>query len=310
MTTAVSGMVEPGVPLGTHLFMGPPGTGKTHLVRSLALTLHGSEERLAVATCNPPAGGEDWLPFAGQFVSLFVCETVENRRTVLAARPLSLLLIEHLERASQATVRALVASLESGRLPLPEGRMATLENTLVILTTNLCSREILDSGTPGIGFAAPAEECEEQHEVVRKVCRQAAKKHWGQEFLAQLDDFVVFRALGEDDLLSILERANRRLNHRLSTLGLSCEMLPAAQHFLLHRGVGQLKSGAKGLVKAYRRFVEFPVADLAISGSSPFGSRIVVDHHRDEEHLHFVVTRSRPHQHAAPLPFSVPIVSA
>ncbi|MDX1387643.1 MAG: AAA family ATPase [Acidobacteriota bacterium] len=288
---AVSGLVPREGPLCAYMFMGPTGTGKTHLVHTLARILHGDDRRTVVADCTHFAHGDPWMAFVGQLTPVFTVPRMENKWSVLDAAPLSIVLIEYLERGPKEVTKALAAALETGQLTLPEGRRGSLRNCLVFMTTGLCAKEILDEA-PQIGFSGSEEghdEHEDRLEKLFKLGRTTARETFGTDLMGRLDSLILFHRLEPEHLDAILDRLNDNLNHWLGGRGLRCEMRPSAREFLLERGRRELRAGARDLVRAHRRFVEFPVADLLISGQIPAGGHVIVDRDTGDDHLHFTV---------------------
>ncbi|MGD8376038.1 MAG: AAA family ATPase [Acidobacteriota bacterium] len=294
VTRAISGLVPREGPHCAYLFLGPTGTGKTHLVRALAKFLHGDENRMVVADCTHFASGDPWTAFVLQMTPLFVRPRIEDKWSVLDTAPLSIILIDYLERGRPEVSKALAAAMETGRIALPEGRQGSLRNCLIFITSSLCSREILDE-TAGIGFAGGLEEEEDDgvREKLFKTCYHEAQDHFGTELLARLDSLIIFHRLQEEHLSEILDRLVLRLNQNTLRRGFQVDLTPDACRFLLERGRRNLRMGSRDLVRAYRRFVEFPVGDLLVSGRIPAGGRLHVDHRKGMEHLHFHVRRLR-----------------
>lgn len=288
VTIALSGLANPDSPLGIYLLVGPSGTGKTHLARSLARRLHGDTRRLVVADCAQLSGRNEGLIFARQIAPFFGSEVPEFQGQVRGMAPLSILLIERLERARPEFVEALVAVLESGSVPLPDGKCGSLRGCLVLLTSGLCSREIYEAGRPEIGFS-PASDIEESEKArIYQQCAAAAEKRWGTELLSHIDDLIVFHRLGPHHLPHIVRRLEAELNRRLATLPAVCSLDRDAARFLEARAGRFLRHGAWVLVKAFRRFVVFPLADLASSGRLAPGSRVRIGIDGDDR-LRFTV---------------------
>jgi ATP-dependent Clp protease ATP-binding subunit ClpC len=287
VTRAVSSLVPREGPLCAYMFMGPSGTGKTHLVRSLARILHGDERRVLVADSTHFASGDPWLAFVRQLAPLFLVPRVDSPWAVLETPPLSIILVEYLERGRPQVAKALAAALETGRVTLPEGRQGSLGNCLVFLTSSLCTREILEG--PGIGFKGAPEEHDSEQDRLLKLCHAAAQEHFGSDLLGRLDALIVFHRLQEGHLAAILDDLVARLNQWLAARAFQCKLLPAAKAFLLERGRRDLQMGARDLVRAHKRFVEFPLGDLMISGRVPAGGFVLVDRKPGADHLHFTI---------------------
>jgi len=284
VTLARSGIPRQG-PLGIFLFMGPSGTGKTHLARVLTRTLHGEESRLVVADMASGIESSPWASIIGQIAPLFALPG-PTPAAPAAAPPMSVVLLEQLEKARPEVVRRLAMVLETGQFLLPDRRRASLHNTFVIMTSNLCERQILDEGH-GIGFRADSDENERRR--VFEACFDAASKQWGADFLGRLDDFIIFHRLDEASLEAILDRHLERLTAFLAARGIGLEVLGPARRFLLGKGSQDARCGARLLVRAVTWHLEFPIADLLASGRLLPQMRVVVDHREADKHLHFVV---------------------
>jgi ATP-dependent Clp protease ATP-binding subunit ClpC len=284
-----------------YLFVGPTGTGKSHLIRTLARVLHGDERHLVVADCTPVVHGDPWSAFVSQLTPLFAppAVAVERWERPLEAPPLSIIGVESLERAPEEVCKALAVALDTGRIMLPEGRSSSLRNCLLLLTTGLCAREILDE-TPRIGFSTASEEATAQ-EQLRSACFEEAAKRFGPDLVGRLDGLVVFHRLQDEHVAAILDRRFERLRQWLSARGSGCRMEPAARAFLLDRGRGDPRRGATDMIRAHREFIEFPVADLLISGRIPPGMLLVADRRAGEDHLHFTVAPASGRPAAADL---------
>jgi ATP-dependent Clp protease ATP-binding subunit ClpC len=234
---------------------------------------------------------------------------MERKWAVLDTPPLSIILIDYLERGRPEVSKALAAALETGHVTLPEGRQGSLRNALVFITSSLCSSQIFDEGT-GIGFSGAVDEKDgEDEEKLFWTCHEEAEKHFGADLMARLDGLLLFHPLQDEHLAEILERKLQNMNQRLATRGFECRLRPAAKEFLVQRGRHNLKFGARNLVRAHRRFVEFPVSDLMISGRIPPGGLVMVDRGADGN-LHFTVQRSGSEHLLSPpesLPQAVPI---
>jgi len=300
VTRVASGLTPRERTFCAYLFVGPTGTGKTHLVRTLARALHGDENRMVVADCARFAHADPWMAFIAQLAPLFTVPRMGNGNNLLEAPPLSIILIEYLERGTVEIFKALAAALETGRVMLPQGRLGSLRNCLIFLTTGLCSREILAEPS-GIGFTAAAEDGEEdaEDEKLQELCLEQVEKGFGNDLMGRLDSMIIFHKLEPEHLSQILDRRIARLARWLTTRGFRCELGPAAREFLLERGGRDLKRGSRDLVRMHRQYVEFPVADLIISGRVPPGGQVVADRKPGEGHLHFTVT---PPETAADLP--------
>jgi len=366
VTRAMGGFVSQPAPLCTFLLMGPAGTGKSHLARSLSRALHGDDSRFAAADCTSIGNADPWFSFVVQLLPLFGSPTsspgvgmpslaspqdpehaAEMGPSVgysgpqggarfgsphaaapfysgqapigfnpapsqgpfpamptsagtsfmgasVEPPPYSVLVVGDLERGRPEFGMTLIRALKTGHLPLPDGRSGSLRNCIVFLTSSLCSAEIL-AEKPGIGFSA-AREAEEERAHVFKLCSDAAVKHWSVDLIAQLDDLIVFHRLEEQQLEEISDRLVAGLNRRLESRDFRCELTENGRRFLLQRGARDPRMGARCLVRAHKKHLEFPVADLAMSGRVPAGAVVSVDWKEGAEHLHFDVKEREQEQ--------------
>jgi ATP-dependent Clp protease ATP-binding subunit ClpB len=227
-----------------------------------------------------------------QLAPLFV-PGPDDRHGIWSTPPFSLLLVEDLERAPRDLCAVLARALESGQLMLPQNRRGSLRNCMVFLTTQLCSQEILDEQSR-IGFARTSTGEDDEKDELAKICRDRAEEQFGSDLLGQIDGLIPFRRIGQDVLAGILDCRFERLDQWSAQQGFRCQLEPAARDFLLERSSRNLTTGANPLILAHRNFVEFPIADLMVSGRIPPGGRVVVGHRPDEPHLHFTVDCGDP----------------
>jgi ATP-dependent Clp protease ATP-binding subunit ClpA len=290
-TRIASGLTPRERTWAAYMFMGPSGTGKTQLVRTLASTLHGEGSGLYVADCTPYVHADPWS--VAQIAPMFSTPRNAGDGWTFEAPPLSILLVEYLERGRKEIGKALTAALDTGRLTLPGGRLGSLNNCLVFITTSLCSREILEE-SPRIGFQGTGGQEAEADQVLR-TCRAQAEAHFGEDLVGRLDSLVVFHRLQDDHMGQILDRRFARMNRWIEDeRGFRCELSATARAFVLERGRGDAKLGARELVRAHRRFIEFPLADLMISRRIPAGGLVHIDRMGGDEHLHFDVIGPKP----------------
>ena len=289
VTRLVSGLTPVERNWCAYLFIGPPGTGRAHLVRVLSRILHG-DETLFTVNCNAGGHADPWSWFVHQLAPLFARQGALPHAAERHSP--DILLVQDLECARKEFFPMLARVLETGQLSLGGGRRGLLNNCLVFVTSGLCTDEILK--TSRIGFtSASAEEGGEARDNVVDICRTEAEKTFGLDFLAQLDDLIVFRQLEEEHLGGVLDRHFARMSRWLAQCGVRCDLEPAARSFLLEGGNRRVKLGAGDLILAHRQEVEFPLADLLVSGQLAPGRCVVVDRVPGEAHLHFTVRESR-----------------
>jgi len=261
------GICDPQRPLGTFLFLGPTGTGKSQIGRSLAQILHGNDSGLVVINCtefkNPhdvskltgaPPGyiGHDHPPF-------LTPEKLEKKATIV--------IFEELEKADRALNDLLLQVLERGEMKTGLGMDLSFRNCFIILTSNVCAKEVDQITTnSGIGFNPVVEKLEELEtdvadDKIHSVCLGAVEDFFSPEFINRIDEIVTFNRLKDDHLMAILEKFLSDSRSRLAAAGIAAIVSEAAKRFLIRKGTN-LRYGARPLRRAVREYLEYPLATL------------------------------------------------
>lgn len=247
---------DPNRPIGSFLFLGPTGVGKTLMAKLLAVQMFGGEdaliqidmseymEKFAVSRMTGSPPGYVGYEEGGQLT-----ERVRQR-------PYSVVLFDEIEKAHSDVIDILLQILEEGKLTDSFGRRVDFRNTIVIMTSNV-GADLIRRSTQ-IGFQA--KEGALDYESMREKIEGAMKKQFKPEFLNRLSDFVIFKALDMDALSSIIDIEMRKLSERLKKKEITLEMTPAAKEFLVHKGF-QPEMGARPLRRALEQFVEDPLSE-------------------------------------------------
>jgi len=274
VTVAAGGLEPARAPAAVYLFMGPNGTGKTHLAHSLARLLHGNTNHLEVIDCVRMLPHQ--APDLGRLLRPHFRYSSAQDNDIQVMVPLSILLIENLDSATPDVAQSMFASLESCHLLLPDGGRGSLRGCLVFMTSTLCGNDVFEA-RPGLGFAPGTEDlAESEKERIYQICSATALKRWGAEMLSHVDDLIVFHRLRECHLPFILERLVLGLNEQLAAHEVSVHLDQSALGFLEGRGARFLQHGAWVLRKAFRRFIVYPLADLIHSDRARAGNRVLV----------------------------------
>jgi ATP-dependent Clp protease ATP-binding subunit ClpB len=277
---ARSGLKDPNRPIGSFLFLGPTGVGKTELARALADTLFDDEramiridmseyqERHAVARLIGAPPGYVGYGEGGQLT-----EAVRRR-------PYSVILFDEIEKAHADAFNVLLQLLDDGRLTDSQGRTVDFKNTIVIMTSNLGSHRILESATIyGAGD-------DEEQEKLRDAVMDEVRRHFRPEFLNRIDEVIVFHALTEGQLKQIVEIQLGRLRERLAERKIKLELTDAARTHLVRAGYDPA-FGARPLKRVIQKEVETELAKLLLGGKVRDGQTVVVDFNRDDQRLRF-----------------------
>jgi ATP-dependent Clp protease ATP-binding subunit ClpC len=261
------GICDPRRPLGTFLFLGPTGTGKSQIARSLAKILHGEESDVVAVNCtefkNPhdvaklvgaPPGyvGHEQAPFLTQ-------DKLERRLTVV--------LFEELEKADRALFDLLLQILERGELTTGRGVDLSFRNCFVMMTSNVCAKEI-DNMTKNefFGFGPPLRAMSALTPAatdarIKAACQVAVEAFFSPEFINRVDEIVTFQPLKYEHLMSILDKFLGESIDRVALTGFLMSISDSAKRFLIEKGTN-LRYGARPLRRAVREYLEFPLANM------------------------------------------------
>jgi ATP-dependent Clp protease ATP-binding subunit ClpC len=288
------GICDPQRPLGTFLFLGPTGTGKSQIGRSLAHILHGNESGLIVVNCtefkNPhdvskltgaPPGyiGHDHAPF-------LTPERLEKKATIV--------IFEELEKADRALNDLLLQVLERGELKTGLGVDLSFRNCFIILTSNVCAKEVDQITTNShIGFNPDYQmldnlDQDAADDKIHSVCLGAVEDFFSPEFINRIDEIITFNRLKDEHLMMILDKFLTDTRSRLSGAGITAVVSESAKRFLLRKGTN-LRYGARPLRRAVREYLEYPLAALIAEQGMPLNPIVHVE--AEEERLSFILAK-------------------
>jgi ATP-dependent Clp protease ATP-binding subunit ClpA len=286
----LAGMNNPSRPIGTMLFLGPTGSGKTRVVEAAAEVLFGDPHSVVKIDCaefqhsheiakligSPPGylGHRETSPMLTQ-ENLDKAHTDETKLTFV--------LFDEIEKASDSLWQLLLGILDKATLTLGDNRRVDFSKTIVIMTSNLGAREMSDMISGGIGFApVKTGKVQEDNEIDAKIYRtalEAAKRKFSPEFMNRIDKVVVFRSLKEHHLREILKIELRDVQARITESAgtkFVFECTDPAKEFLLREGI-DLKYGARHLKRAIERFLVYPLSNLVATEQVETGDLVIVD---------------------------------
>lgn len=283
----LAGLSHPGRPIGTLLFLGPTGSGKTRVVEAAADVLFGDPNLVTKIDCaefqhsheiakligSPPGylGHRETSPMLTQ-------ENVDRSHT--ENLKLSLVLFDEIEKASDSLWQLLLGILDKATLTLGDNRRVDFSRSIVIMTSNLGAREMSEMISGGIGFAPKSGVIDaEVDQKIYRTASEAAKRKFSPEFMNRIDKVVVFRSLRDDHLRQILEIELRAVQDRVMR-GTGEKFIfkctEAAKQFLLEEGI-DFKYGARHLKRSIERFLVYPLSNLIATGQVAMGDLLMVD---------------------------------
>ena len=279
---ARAGLKDPKRPIGSFLFLGPTGVGKTELARALAVALFGDETAMIRLDMSEYMEKHTVSRLVGAPPGYVGYEEGGQLTDAVRRKPYSVILLDEVEKAHADFFNILLQVLDDGRLTDSQGRTVDFRNTVIIMTSNLGANALRKS-SPELGFLAAKKSDiasgasnEVNFKEAKKSVIDAVKRHFRPEFLNRIDEMIVFHALTSNDLKQIVTILMDTVVKRLGDMGLSLEISPAAMDMLVKEGT-DFAMGARPLKRAIQRLIEDPISDLILQGNAPEGSTIKAD---------------------------------
>ena len=263
------GLKDPKKPVGSFIFLGPTGVGKTELARALARYLFDSEDALVRIDMSEYMEKFSVSRLIGAPPGYVGYEEGGQLTERVRRKPYSVVLLDEIEKAHPDVYNILLQVLDDGQLTDGLGRRVDFKNTLIIMTSNIGVRQLKDFGQ-GVGFATKAR-MEAMEENARAVIQNALKRTFSPEFLNRVDDVVIFNSLGRDEIFRIIDNALLSLTKRLQNLKLTLVMSEEAKTFVAEKGYDP-QFGARPLHRAIQKYIEDPMAEFILSENPPEGA--------------------------------------
>jgi ATP-dependent Clp protease ATP-binding subunit ClpC len=268
-----AGLASPDRPIGSFLFLGPTGVGKTELARALAEVLFGSEERMVRLDMSEYQERHTVSRLVGAPPGYVGHEEAGQLTEVVRRHPYSLLLLDEVEKAHPDVFNILLQVLDDGRLTDSQGRTVDFANTVIVMTSNLGSEAITRRGA-GIGFGPGGADADE--EARREQILRPLREHFRPEFLNRIDEVVVFRQLTSEQLRQITDLLLEKTRSLVHSQGIAVEFTGAAVDWLAERGY-EPEYGARPLRRTIQREVDNQLSRLLLDGRVKEGDRVTVD---------------------------------
>ena len=279
---ARAGLKDPKRPIGSFLFLGPTGVGKTELARALASSLFGDESAMIRLDMSEYMEKHTVSRLVGAPPGYVGYEEGGQLTDAVRRKPYSVILLDEVEKAHADFFNILLQVLDDGRLTDSQGRTVDFRNTVIIMTSNLGAKA-LHKNSSELGFLAPkkSESSTNQSNSIdfkeaKKSVMDAVKRHFRPEFLNRIDEMIVFRPLTEEDLKHIVSILMSDVTKRLKERELQLEITSEAMQLLVKEG-SDFTMGARPLKRAIQRLIEDPVSDLVLKGDVTEGKTIKVD---------------------------------
>ncbi|TPQ17937.1 ATP-dependent Clp protease ATP-binding subunit [Streptomyces sporangiiformans] len=268
-----AGLASPDRPIGSFLFLGPTGVGKTELARTLAEALFGTEERMVRLDMSEYQERHTVSRLVGAPPGYVGHEEAGQLTETVRRHPYSLLLLDEVEKAHPDVFNILLQVLDDGRLTDSQGRTVDFTNTVIVMTSNLGS-EAISRGGAGLGFAAGGAEADEQ--ARRERVLRPLRQHFRPEFLNRIEEIVVFRQLTSEQLRRITDMLLEKTRHRLHAQGITVTFTDRTVDWLARRG-HEPEYGARPLRRTIQREIDNRLSRLLLDGRLRAGSQVVVD---------------------------------
>mgnify|MGYP006180813379 CR=1 FL=1 len=268
-----AGLKDPKRPGGSFIFAGPSGVGKTELSRTLAQFLFGDEDALIALDMSEYSEKHTASRLFGAPPGYVGYDEGGQLTEKVRRRPFSVVLFDEIEKAHPDIFNSLLQVLEEGRLTDAQGRQVDFKNTVIIMTTNLGTRDI--SKSLGLGFANSDDDLTNYERMKGKVSDEL-KSHFRPEFLNRIDDIIVFHQLTKPQIIQIVDLMLKNLDDRLQAKDMGIELTPAAKDLLAERGYDPLL-GARPLRRVIQREIEDSLSERILFGELKAGEIIVVD---------------------------------
>jgi ATP-dependent Clp protease ATP-binding subunit ClpC len=276
------GLKDPKKPIGSFIFLGPTGVGKTELAKSLAQYLFDKEDSLVRIDMSEYMEKFSISRLVGAPPGYVGYEEGGQLTEKIRRKPYSVILLDEIEKAHPDVFNLLLQVLDDGILTDGLGRRVDFRNTIIIMTSNIGVRDLKDFGS-GIGFNTQARK-DNVDEMMKGTIQNALRKAFSPEFLNRLDDVIVFNSLSREDIHVIIDITLKKVFGRILALGYAIELTEKAKDFLAEKGY-DAQYGARPLNRAIQKFLEDPIAEEILKGEVLEGDTILADYVEGEEGL-------------------------
>jgi ATP-dependent Clp protease ATP-binding subunit ClpC len=281
-----AGLKDPNRPIGSFVFLGPTGVGKTELAKALSRYLFDSEEALIRIDMSEYMEKFAVSRLVGAPPGYIGYEEGGQLTEKVRRKPYSVILLDEIEKAHPDVFNILLQVLDEGFLTDSLGRKVDFRNTIILMTSNIGSRQLKDFGQ-GVGFSTSNKTNAAATDTNSKsVIETALKRFFSPEFLNRIDDVIIFNPLKKEDIILILDIAVAKLEKRIESVGFKIKLTDSAKEFLAEKGF-DAEFGARPLNRAIQKYLEDPIAEEILKHELTEGEVIEVSYEKDAEELKF-----------------------
>jgi ATP-dependent Clp protease ATP-binding subunit ClpC len=284
-----AGLKDPNKPIGSFIFLGPTGVGKTQLAKILSQYLFESTDNLIRMDMSEYMEKFSVSRLVGAPPGYIGYEEGGQLTEKVRRKPYSVVLLDEIEKAHPDVFHLLLQVLDDGQLTDSLGRKVDFRNTIIIMTSNIGSRQLKDFGK-GVGFETQARN-QSDTELAKGVIQKALKKSFAPEFLNRLDDVIIFNPLTKENIHEIIDIELQGLYGRVSNLGYKIEMTDAAKDYVADKGY-DTQFGARPLQRAIQKYIEDPMAETIIKNNVQEGDLLKVDYDKENDKIIIDIERS------------------
>ncbi|MCB9848600.1 MAG: ATP-dependent Clp protease ATP-binding subunit [Phycisphaeraceae bacterium] len=279
---ARAGLKDPKRPMGSFIFVGPSGVGKTLLSKALAAFMFGDEDALIHLDMSEYMEKHNVSRLVGAPPGYVGYEEGGQLTERIRRRPYSVVLLDEIEKAHPDVFNMLLQIMEEGRLTDSFGRHVDFRNTVVIMTSNIGADLIKGGG----GFGFKRNDAEANFDSIKAILMKEIERYFRPEFINRLDEVIVFRPLTKEDLVIIVEYETSKVRDRLAEQGVQLVLDQSSKDFLIEKGYNP-DFGARPLRRAIGQYIEDPLSEMLLSGEFHDKNKVVVMHEPEKDHLRF-----------------------
>ncbi|HON43944.1 MAG TPA: ATP-dependent Clp protease ATP-binding subunit [Planctomycetota bacterium] len=286
-----TGLKDPNRPMGSFIFLGPTGVGKTHLAKTLAKFMFGQEESLVIVDMSEYMEKHNVSRLVGAPPGYVGYEDGGQLTEKIRHRPYAVVLLDEIEKAHPDVYNMLLQILDEGRLSDSYGRYIDFKNVILIMTSNLGAKQIKNQST--LGFRSSSEDA--SYEKIKEQLLKEIENYFRPEFLNRLDDIIVFKSLTKEDIRKILDIELKKLNERLQAKGYTLELTEEAKDFLVDKGYDPT-FGARPLKRTMAKYLEVPLSEYLLQGKFTENDMIFVQCNAETKNFEFYTKDIITHQ--------------